>query len=124
MDFGDFENRNADDMTDSAVYRAWVEGGCLGCCPNGESTAAFSARVCEGFRSALRTLPADTGRAFFVVHGGVIMSIISRFARPETAYFDAWVQNGCGYVCTLGEADGEMILTDARRISCAAEVTA
>ena len=111
-------------MTDSAVYRAWVEGGCLGCCPNGESTAAFSARVCEGFRSALRTLPADTGRAFFVVHGGVIMSIISHFARPETAYFDAWVQNGCGYVCTLGEADGEMILTDARRISCAAEVTA
>lgn len=124
MDFGDFENRSADDMTDSAVYRAWVEGGCLGRCPNGESTPEFSARVCEGFQNALRTLPEDTGRAFFVVHGGVIMSIISRFARPETAYFDAWVQNGCGYVCTLGEADGEMILPDARRISCAAEVTA
>lgn len=51
-------------MTDSAVYRAWVEGGCLGRCPNGESTPEFSARVCEGFQNALRTLPADTGRAF------------------------------------------------------------
>ena len=121
MDFGDFENRNADEMTNDAAYRAWVDGGCLGACPHGESTPEFSARVCEGFLTALHDLPADAPRALFVVHGGVIMALMSRFARPEIAYYDAWVKNCCGYACTLSGENGAPILTDVRKISSAAE---
>ena len=121
MDFGDFENRNADEMRNDAAYRAWVDGGCRGACPHGESTPEFSARVCKGFTAALSSIPVDMPQAFFVVHGGVIMALMSRFARPEMSYYDAWVKNGCGYVCTLSNENGVPVLTDVRRISSAAE---
>lgn len=121
MDFGDFENRNADEMYDDTTYRAWVDGGCLGACPNGEATTEFTARVCEGFRTALRGIPADVRQAFFVVHGGVIMAIMSHFARPEISYYDAWVKNCAGYVCTPAGGNDKLILTDVRKIACAAE---
>ena len=42
MDFGDFEDRSFEDMKDDPAYRAWVEGGCLAPCPNGESVLEFS----------------------------------------------------------------------------------
>lgn len=124
MDFGDFENRNADEMHDDMAYRVWVDGGCLGACPNGEATPEFTERVCEGFLAALRSIPADARQAFFVVHGGVIMAIMSRFARPEITYYDAWVKNCAGYVCTPSDENGRLILTDVRRIACAAEAMA
>lgn len=122
MDFGDFEGRNADEMEHDTAYRAWVDGGGLGVCPNGESAEGFSERVCAGFIETLKPLPEGTKRAVFVVHGGTIMALMARFARPEIAYFDAYVKNCCGYTAELLWEDEMPVLTQARRFDRAAEV--
>ena len=53
-DFGSFEGKNADEMTDDADYRAWVDGMCLGTCPRGESRADVTRRAVEAFEEAVR----------------------------------------------------------------------
>ena len=49
MDFGVFEGRTWREMECNSDYRAWVEGGCTGPCPGGESRGEFSDRVCGAF---------------------------------------------------------------------------
>lgn len=124
MDFGDFEDRSADEMTDDAAYRAWVDGGCVAPCPGGESMADFAARVCAGFEAAIRALPDGTERAVFVVHGGTIMALVSRYARPEVAYYDAFSPNCGGWAGTLDRTPEGLILTNARRFDAPEEVLA
>ena len=115
MDFGDFEDRSFEDMKDDPAYRAWVDGGCLAPCPNGESVLEFSNRVYAGFLECVRALPEETRRAVFVVHGGTIMALMSRLARPKIAYFDAFAANCGGYACRLSMEEGKPVLLDARR---------
>ena len=69
MDFGDFEDRSFEDMKDDPAYRAWVDGGCLAPCPNGESVLEFSNRVYAGFLECVRALPEETRRAVFASQG-------------------------------------------------------
>jgi alpha-ribazole phosphatase len=47
MDFGVFEGRNYREMEHDPQYRAWVETGCEGRCPGGESKAEFCQRICR-----------------------------------------------------------------------------
>lgn len=108
MDFGLFENRSADEMAEDRSYRAWVDGGCLGKCPGGESMAEFSQRVCDGFTQILAQQPQD---AVFVVHGGTIMSILERFGRPQRSYFDYHVKNCRGFRCILAPGEGSLPFT-------------
>lgn len=98
MDFGDFENRSAEEMMDDPAYRAWVEGGCLSPCPNGESVLEFQARVCEAFSGLLRKAAQTGARELAIVaHGGTIMAIMDRYARDPRKYFEWYVPNCGGY---------------------------
>lgn len=108
MDFGLFENRSADDMAEDESYRAWVDGGCLGTCPGGESMAAFSQRVCDGFAQIMET---QKKAAVFVTHGGTIMSILERFGRPRKSCFDYHVKNCQGFRCILTPGEGALPFT-------------
>lgn len=112
MDFGDFEGRSYIEMEHDDAYRAWVDSGCLSTCPNGEGRPAFSQRVCTAFESVVRQ-GAERGEETltFVVHGGTIMAIMERFARPQRDYYSYSVKNCQGYCCRV-ETDGELILTD------------
>lgn len=104
MDFGDFECRNAFDMREDAAYRAWVDGGCEGACPCGESRAAFNARVLAAFDESMRHAFSERqGNAIFVLHGGTIMSIMARYARPSKSYFD-WQISGGGCISAVAAA--------------------
>lgn len=112
MDFGDFENRSADEMENDPAYRGWVDGFCLAPCPNGESRDEFSRRVCRAFA---RIVSGGEEKCVFLVHGGTIMSIMERFARPERDYYAWGVKNCRGYVCRLEpDRDGLPVLTDIR----------
>lgn len=114
MDFGIFEGRNAAEMETDPSYRAWVEGGCLGQCPNGESRREFSARVQTAFEELLRPyLPfcpftkEETGSggkretAVFVIHGGSVMAILEKFARPKMSFYEGYLNNCQGFLCTV-----------------------
>ncbi len=112
MDFGVFENRSAGEMEDDPDYRTWVEGGCSGACPGGESRSAFVDRVCAAFASLVeRERTAGAARAVFVVHGGVIRAVLSRFARPQVEYFGFEAPNCACFRAVAAAGEGEAPLT-------------
>lgn len=118
MDFGVFENRSADEMENDPAYRNWVDGWCAGRCPNGESRAEFSDRVCRAFASLMDSLREEGAEtAVMVVHGGTIMAILERYAVPKREYFNYWVNN-CGiYACRV--RDGlPLVLEDPEQREC------
>lgn len=105
MDFGDFEGRSAAEMSDDPAYREWVDGMCMGRCPGGESTPEFDERVRAGFAKALARLAEEGAEtAYFVVHGGTIMSLTSAKDAPAGDYFSHLAKNCEGY-------EAEVVLT-------------
>lgn len=88
MDFGVFEGRSWRDMENFAPYREWVDGGCRGPIPEGESMEQFCARTCAAFE-ALADRAADAGeeRLVVVAHGGTQMAVLERFTLPRRDYF-------------------------------------
>ena len=99
MDFGAFEGRNYMEMEHDPDYRAWVEGGCEGRCPGGESRREFCDRVCGVFSALVEDAAACKAPLLVIVaHGGVQMAVMERFALPERGYFDWNAPCGGGYV--------------------------
>jgi alpha-ribazole phosphatase len=96
MNFGLFEGRSAAELEDDKRYRAWVDGDCFGQCPGGEGRIEFSARVCVAFAEIVGETIARRHRYTVVLaHGGTIMAIMERFARPHRPYF-SWSAPHCG----------------------------
>lgn len=104
-DFGQFEGRTAAEMVDCTAYRQWVDGGCTGPIPDGETVADFKARCCLAFQAATRDLPEGCAAAF-VIHGGCIMAILEAFARPKREFYAYHVPNGATVCCQM---DGEVL---------------
>ena len=99
MDFGAFEGRNYVEMEHDPDYRAWVDGGCEGRCPGGESRSEFCARVCGVFSALVEEAAArEEPLLVLVAHGGVQMAVLERFALPERGEFDWNAPCGGGYV--------------------------
>lgn len=92
-DFGIFEGKNADELADCPAYRAWVDTGCQGPIPRGESVADFKARCCAAFEAQIQTLPEGC-RAALVVHGGVIMAICEAYTLPRRDFYSYHLPNG------------------------------
>jgi len=111
MDFGAFEGRTADEMRDDPAYRAWVDDLCRGACPGGESQEAFHRRVKNAFTETVRSIDGD---ATFVVHGGVIMSVLWQFAEPKKDFYDWFAPNLGGYEADLTWIDGAPVLRAVR----------
>lgn len=101
MNFGDFEGKNWHDMENDSVYRAWVDGMCLGQCPNGESREEFSNRVCAAFNELISK--TDENEIFIVAHGGTQMAVLERWGKPERDYYDWCAKPGAGYVLCADE---------------------
>ena len=99
MNFGAFEGRNYQEMADDPAYRTWVEGGCTGQTPGGESKAAFSDRVCGAF-AGLVDAALDVGESQLVIlaHGGTQMAALERYALPRRDYFQWLGPPGGGFI--------------------------
>ena len=95
-DFGEFEGCNYDDLKDNPAYQAWLDSGGELPFPDGESKRQFSQRCVKAFASIIAGL--GEGSYVFVVHGGTIMAVMERMARPQGAYFDFQVKNGEGFL--------------------------
>lgn len=109
-DFGDFENKNWEELDGDPRYQAWIDsGGSLGF-PGGESLAEFQQRCLEAFWNSVDH--GDPGETLaFVVHGGTIMAILGGCGQPKRAYFDWQVKNGCGY--RVQSAPGHQLIVEA-----------
>ena len=110
IDFGLFKGKTADELKDDDEYAAWLETGCMGDIPGGESVSAFKDYCCEIFQDIAAESP--NGTTAMVVHGGNIMAILERFARPKKDFYDYHVPNLGRFLCRL-EKNGLIIEGDA-----------
>ena len=92
-DFGLFEGKTATELSNSSEYLAWVESMCLDPIPQGECVTDFKTRCCLAFEKIVKSIP-DNSCVAFVVHGGVIMSILEAYAQPKKGFYDYYVENG------------------------------
>jgi len=97
-DFGIFEDKNAQELYNSAEYRAWVDSGCQEPIPQGESIAGFKDRCCKAFQAIMQSLP-DGEAAAFVIHGGCIMAVLEEFAWPKRDFYHYHIENGSFVEC-------------------------
>ncbi|MCI7768630.1 MAG: histidine phosphatase family protein [Oscillospiraceae bacterium] len=95
-DFGKFEGKCYSELNGDPDYQEWIDSGGELPFPAGESRKAFSDRCCEAFLRAVSDINAQ--KAAMVVHGGTIMAILERFARPERKFYDYMKNNCCGYL--------------------------
>lgn len=108
MDFGDFEGRSAKEMVNDPAYCEWVNSGCTSPCPHGESRDTFTERTCAAFDMVVReSIMQKEQRLIVAAHGGSIMAIMSRYAKPGRPYFEWHVKNCCGYRARLDERTWE-----------------
>ncbi|MDR2605859.1 MAG: phosphoglycerate mutase family protein [Oscillospiraceae bacterium] len=120
MDFGDFEGRSANEMTDDADYRAWVDANCETMPTGGsESWTEYSERVCSAFLTLIREA-SERGEEKLVTvsHGGTIMAAMSRWALPKKPYY-MWNPRHCsGYAvsCGIDKWDGSTEFPNWRSI--------
>lgn len=106
MDFGAFEGKNYIELRDDERYQAWIDSNGMLPFPEGESREEFVLRCEKGLHRMLELLSQLSEKnenvictVGLVVHGGTIMSLLSRYNGGE--YFDFHVPNGGGYICTL-----------------------
>ena len=117
MDFGIFEGKSYLDMEHLPAYREWVEGGCLGQIPQGESMAAFSERTCAAFEALLsQALEAGEKLLAVVAHGGTQMAALEGFALPRRAYFDWRAPCGGGFLLDTARWRSRRRLTLVREV--------
>lgn len=101
-DFGDFENKNYQELSGNPDYQKWIDSGASLPFPNGESREAFRWRTLRGFQKVVCfCLNAKAKSAVVVTHGGNIMNILEEHAVPPKDYYHWHVENGCGYVVEL-----------------------
>ncbi|MBR1816758.1 MAG: histidine phosphatase family protein [Lachnospiraceae bacterium] len=122
IDFGQFEGKSYQELSGNPLYQEWVDSGCKGQIPDGETLEVFinrsmlglkkSLEICEkhllNLREMTKQVPlnyslkmADNSTkelisATAIVHGGTIMSILSSLTNSD--YFDFQVKNGEGYI--------------------------
>lgn len=108
-DFGLFEGKTAKELSNCPEYQLWLDSMCRDPIPFGENVADFKARCCDAFDAIIHGIPDNTCAAF-VVHGGVIMSILEKYAQPKKSFYEYHIENGKYLKCCF---DGEIHLTEA-----------
>ena len=99
MCFGSFEGRNYIEMEHDPDYLAWVAANCESPCPDGETKASFSERICRAFSALVDKALAD-GEELLVIlaHGGTQMAAMERYALPHKDYYEWCAPNAGGFV--------------------------
>lgn len=94
-DFGIFENKNYQELSDHPAYQAWIDSNGTLPFPEGESMEEFRERCCKGFEACMENILKNKfQQVALVVHGGTIMSIMSRYGLPVRDYFSWQLKNG------------------------------
>ena len=80
-------------------YLAWVNANCESPCPDGETKAVFSERVCKAFSALVDRALADGEETLVILaHGGTQMAAMERYALPHADYYHWCAPNAGGYL--------------------------
>ena len=137
IDFGRFEGKNYQELSGNKDYQAWIDSGGEMPFPGGEGREEFVQRSLSGFwKMFSRIADFDDGEASregmksggatlkdvdescvlaaAVVHGGTIMSVLSKLYGGD--YYDYQIPNGAGYLVTIRMAGDDARILSAERV--------
>lgn len=78
---------------------------------DGESKNDFAARACKAFTKIINEERAKGSKKVVIVaHGGIQMSVLSQFARPELPYEQWCAKNAGGFVLEINEDDSLKVI--------------
>ena len=101
--FGEFENRTAEELRDNEDFAGWLAGN--NAPPFGESSNAFGRRVCSTFEKiADGMMKSGVFEAAVVTHGGVIGAVLSAYGIPQAPMHEWLTPNCCGFTVRLDPA--------------------
>ncbi|MGI6006876.1 MAG: histidine phosphatase family protein [Ruminococcus sp.] len=104
-DFGMFENKNYRELAGNPLYQQWIDSGGEMPFPGGESQEDFRNRCVKGFQKGVEDAIFTKCRTMaMVVHGGTIMAVLARFARPHRDFYEWQVKNACGFEIRIDES--------------------
>lgn len=97
-DFGDWENKTAEELKNVPAFAEWVQNGGTAAPPNGESGIVVAQRVCMGFEMLVQNLmvKGETS-AVLTVGAGALTTILSAYGLPQAKPYDWMCAPGCGY---------------------------
>lgn len=117
-DFGEFENKNYEELSGNPAYQAWIDSGGTLAFPKGESREQVAERTVGAFRQMFAVCKERrAGCVALVVHGGTIMTIMEQFASPKKDYYDWQVKNGCGFLTEVKEGYEDITISVIAGIS-------
>lgn len=96
-DFGLFEGKNHEELSGNAEYQKWIDSNGEGRFPGGDDPHEFRNRCISEFGKIVEKYKEEK-KISLVVHGGVIMSVMERYAFPKKSFYEWHIQNGCGYI--------------------------
>lgn len=100
-DFGEFENKTADELDGTGAYMDWISGR-LPSPPGGEDPTEFTKRLCLGLNKAVRMMmDKEIFEAAAVMHGGVIMSLFAAAALPRRRPVEWTCDPGTGFTVRI-----------------------
>ena len=80
-------------------------------CPDGETKAVFSERVCRAFSALVdRALAEGEETLVILAHGGTQMAAMERYALPHADYYHWCAPNAGGYVLDAGDWAEQRVL--------------
>ncbi|GFI62571.1 putative phosphoserine phosphatase 2 [Clostridiales bacterium] len=89
--FGEFENKNYEELKDNPQYQDWLDSGGTLAFPGGESMETFSDRCVCAFTQAVEKYKRNNTLAF-IVHGGTVMAIARSILGGN--FYDYHLKNG------------------------------
>ncbi|MFI3325634.1 MAG: histidine phosphatase family protein [Clostridia bacterium] len=104
-DFGDFENKNYEELKNNKDYRDFIDG--IKDPVGGESRKNFNERCIKAFLNIAKN---GKDEIVIVCHGGTIMSILQGLDREKKDFYSYQIKNGETLVC---EYDGKYLTRKA-----------
>ena len=100
-DFGDFEGKTGAELETHPDFFKWTSGQ-IPCPPNGEDSTEFAKRVCLGLNQVvLDMMNEGIHTAAVIMHGGVIMTLLSCTALPRRRSLEWATDAGRGYLARI-----------------------
>lgn len=102
--FGDFEGKNHNELKDNPYYKQFFKSNWQSNVPNGETSKDFFSRTENAYFYIIEDIKKlNLDYAAVVTHGGVIMSIFSRYDKQKLNFYDYLPQNGNGYYAEIDD---------------------
>lgn len=94
-DFGNFENKNYEELKGDKEYQEWIHTGGAGSFPGGESPGEVKKRVMQGFdKVILKGAGKNLREVALIVHGGTIMYLMEMYAGEGKDFYEYQIGNG------------------------------